>query len=146
MWQKTLYLVQEAFRTVKRHKGVTSISVVIMSLSLLMLAVFLLATDNVLKFIGQSQQDTRVYVYLDDRLNEQGIQALQRQILSRQEVESVVFISKEEALEDFREQLDEDAELLDALEANPLPNSFWVTFLKSRPFRPVPRPSTQAIT
>lgn len=127
MWQKIQYLVEEAFRTIKRHKGVTSISVIIMSLSLLMLAVFLLATDNVLKFIGQAQQDTKVYVYLDDRVDEQGIHALQRQLLARSEVESVVFISREEALEDFREQLDEDAELLDALEANPLPNSYWVT-------------------
>ena len=127
MWQKTLYLIQEAFRTIRRHKGVTSISVIIMSLSLLMLAVFLLATDNVLKFIGQAQQDTKVYVYLDDDVGEDGIHALQRQLLGRAEVDAVVFISKEEALVDFRRQLDEDADLLDALEANPLPNSYWVT-------------------
>lgn len=127
MLQKTLYLVQEAFRTIKRHKGVTSISVIIMSLSLLMLAVFLLATDNVLKFIGQAQQDTKVYVYLNDGLGESGIQSLHHQLYAMDEVDAVVFISKEEALADFRAQLEEDADLLDALEANPLPNSYWVT-------------------
>ena len=57
MFQKAIYLVQEAFRTIRRHKGVTTISVIIMSLSLLMLAVFLLATDNLLMIIGHAEQE-----------------------------------------------------------------------------------------
>jgi cell division transport system permease protein len=99
-----------------------------MSLSLLMLAVFLLATDNLLKIIGHAQQEMKVYVYLDDSVDNDGFQKLHRDLLSMKETESVVFISKEEALAEFRNELEEtDAELLDALEVNPLPNSFWVT-------------------
>lgn len=128
MLQKAIYLTQEAFRTIRRHKVVTTISVVIMSMSLLMLAVFLLATDNLLKIIGQAQQEMKVYVYLEDRVDGDGIQKLHHGLLSFEEAASVVFISREEALEEFRSQLEvEDAELLDALKVNPLPNSFWVT-------------------
>jgi cell division transport system permease protein len=131
MYQRFMYLTKEAFRTIRRHKGVTSISIVIMSLSLLMLAVFLLATDNLLKVIGQTEGEMRVYVYLEDRLGAEGIEKLYQQLMSEDEVESVVFVSREEALADFRSQLtEEDAELLDALETNPLPNSLWV-MLKS---------------
>lgn len=131
MVEKSVYLVQEAFRTIKRHKGVTFISVVIMSLSLLMLAVFLLATDNLLKIIGQAEQEMEVYVYLEDGVDEPAIQKLHRELLSMDEAASVVFISREEALEQFRRELpEEDADLLNALETNPLPNSFWIT-LKS---------------
>lgn len=128
MFQKAIYLTQEAFRTIQRHKGVTAISVVIMSLSLLMLAVFLLATDNLLKVIGQAEQDMKVYVYLDDRVDGAGIQKLHNQLFAMDEVQSVIFVSREEALAEFREQMgEEDADLLDALEVNPLPNSFWIT-------------------
>jgi len=131
MLQKAVYLVQEAFRTIQRHKGVTIISVIIMSLSLLMLAVFLLATDNLLKIIGHAEQEMEVYVYLEDHVGEDGVLNLHRQLLSMDEVASVVFVSREEALIEFRNELpEEDAELLDALETNPLPNSFWIT-LKS---------------
>jgi cell division transport system permease protein len=131
MFQKAAYLVQEAFRTVQRHKGVTAISVVIMSLSLLMLAVFLLATDNLLRIIGDAEQEMAVYVYLEDNVKEDGVMQLYRRLLSMDEVASVVFVSREEALEEFRSELpEEDADLLDALETNPLPNSFWIT-LKS---------------
>jgi cell division transport system permease protein len=128
MLQKAIYLTEEAFRTIRRHKVVTTISVVIMSMSLLMLAVFLLATDNLLKIIGQAQQEMKVYVYLEDRVDSDGIEKLHHGLLSMKEVDSVVFISREEALDEFRAQLAvEDAELLDALKANPLPNSFWIT-------------------
>jgi cell division transport system permease protein len=47
--------------------------------------------------------------------------------MAMDEVAQIVFISRDEALADFRLQLGDDADLLDALETNPLPNSFWVT-------------------
>jgi len=127
MIRKGIFLVQEAFRTIRRHKGVTSISVIIMSLSLLMLAVFLLATDNLLRLVDNAQRDTKMYVYLEDTVGQSGIETLHREILSMDEVEGTIFVSKVSALEDFRLQLEDDADLLDALEANPLPNAFWVT-------------------
>ncbi len=127
MFQKAIYLVQEAFRTIRRHKGVTTISVIIMSLSLLMLAVFLLATDNLLMIIGYAEQEMKVYVYLEDGVSEKGVLKLHRDLLSRDEVESATFISREEALDEFRNELPvEDAEMLDALDTNPLPDSFRI--------------------
>jgi cell division transport system permease protein len=127
MMRRWLYIFDEAFRTVRRHKGLTSISVIIMSLSLLMLAVFLLATDNVLRMVGQAQDEMKMYVYLEDGTSDGQIEQLQRQILSQDEVSTVTFVSREEALADFRNQLGPDADMLSALRTNPLPNSFWVT-------------------
>jgi cell division transport system permease protein len=126
MIRKGVYLTQEAFRTLLRHKGVTAISVVIMSLSLLMLAVFLLATDNLLRVVGEAHRDLKIYVYLEDGVSQTGIEALHRQILAMDETDTVVFVSKHQALADFRQQLGEETDLLDALETNPLPNAFWV--------------------
>jgi cell division transport system permease protein len=127
MYRKAIFLTQEAFRTIRRHKGVMAISVVIMSLSLLMLAVFLLGTDNLLRFVGQAQEEMKIYVYLDDRVGDDQIPRLQHDLLALDEVETVVFISKDQALVEFREQIDSGDDLLSALETNPLPNSFWVT-------------------
>ena len=126
MWRRILYIIDEALRTVKRHKGLTSISVIIMSLSLLMLAVFLLATDNLLKLVSEAQDEMKIYVYLEDSAGQETIDNLYRTILSQHEVSSLQFVSKEEALADFKTQLGEEADLLSALRANPLPNSFWV--------------------
>jgi cell division transport system permease protein len=124
--RRALYIIDEAFRTVKRHKGLTSISVVIMSLSLLMLAVFLLATDNLLKLVSETQEEMKIYVYLDDDVGQAAVERLHRDILSRPETASLEFVSKEQALAEFKEQLGDDADMLAALRTNPLPNSFWV--------------------
>jgi cell division transport system permease protein len=126
MIRRVFYIIDEALRTVRRHKGLTSISVIIMSLSLLMLAVFLLATDNILKLVGQAQEEMKLYVYVSDDAGQSATEELYRKILAEPEVETVSFVSKEQALSDFREQLGGDSEMLDALQTNPLPNSFWV--------------------
>lgn len=127
MLRRIYYIVDEALLTVKRHKGLTSISIVIMSLSLLMLAVFLLATDNALKLVGQAQEEMKIYVYLDEGTSRDTAEGLYREILAQPEISEVRFVSKEEAMTDFREQLGADADLLGTLRTNPLPNSFWVT-------------------
>lgn len=121
-----VYLVSESFRTLSRHKAVMTLSVIIMSLTLLVLAVFLLATDNVLLLLDRTQQDLRIYVYLEDGLSSRETESLHRRILSLPRVETVVFVSKEEALGEFREELGEDQFILETLETNPLPASFQV--------------------
>ena len=127
MLRRIFYIIDEALLTVKRHKGLTSISIVIMSLSLLMLAVFLLATDNVLKLVSEAQNEMKMYVYLDDGVSQTQAQDLYQKILQEPEVSEVQFVSKDEAMEDFRQQLGDDSDLLGTLRANPLPNSFLVT-------------------
>ena len=127
MLRRMFYIVDEALRTVGRHKGLTSISIVIMSLSLLMLAVFLLATDNVLRLVGEAQEEMKIYVYLRDNTTQDAAEALYRNLLAQPEVSEVQFVSKQEAMNDFREQLGDDSDLLGTLRTNPLPNSFWVT-------------------
>jgi cell division transport system permease protein len=124
--RRIFYIIDEAFRTLRRHKGLTSISIAIMSLSLLMLAVFLLATDNILKIVGEAQEEMKIYVYLEDRTGEGAVEGLHRTILQQDEVLSVDFVSKDQALADFRDQLGEGADMLNALRVNPLPDAFHV--------------------
>ena len=127
MMRRLFYIIDEALLTVKRHKGLTSISIVIMSLSLLMLAVFLLATDNVLKLVSEAQNEMKMYVYLNDGVTQNEAQELYQKILQEPEVSEVQFVSKEEAMEDFRKELGDESDLVGTLRANPLPNSFSVT-------------------
>ena len=98
---QALYLIRESFRTLGRHKGIMSLSVIIMSLTLLVLAVFLLVTDNVLATLDKTRDELRVYVYLEEGLTTDDIEQKYKQLLAMQSVESIVFISKAEAMADF---------------------------------------------
>jgi len=125
--QQATYLIKESFRTIHRHKGIITVSIVIMSLTLLILAVFLLATDNMLMFMSQAKEEMRVYVYLQDSVEQSLLEEHHRRILSMPEVEQAIFISKEEALYELKEGMGDDANLLNDLESNPLPASFQIT-------------------
>jgi cell division transport system permease protein len=125
--QQTAYLVSEAFRTVGRHKGVTALSIVIMSLTLLVLAVFLLATDNVLTFLDRARREMTVFVYIRDDVPQRLIDDEYNRLLRMPEVEAAQFITKEQAMREFREELGDERSVLEVLETNPLPASFRVT-------------------
>jgi cell division transport system permease protein len=124
---QTGYLVSEAFRTVGRHKGVTALSIIIMSLTLLVLAVFLLATDNVLTFLDRARREMTVFVYIKDGVPQRLIDDEFERLLRTPEVETAVFITKEQAMREFREELGDERSVLEVLETNPLPASFRVT-------------------
>jgi cell division transport system permease protein len=126
-WNQVSYLTREAFRTMSRQRAVTLVSVVIMSLSLLILAVFLLITDNMFIQMERSRDEMRVYVYLDDNLTGDRLSAVYNDIIRMDAVEELVYISKDEALAEFQAQLGEESELLEALETNPLPASFRIS-------------------
>lgn len=120
------YLISDSLKTLWRHRGVMILSVMIMSLTLLVLAVFLLATENMLAVLERTSDELEVYVYLYDSADEQTQEATYVQIMRIPDAETVIFVSKAEALQEFREQLGEESGVLGALESNPLPASFRV--------------------
>lgn len=116
-----------------RHRGAVFLSVAIMSLSLLVLAVFLLATDNVVQLLDRTRSDFYVYVYLEDGLSQKAIEENHKRLLAMSEVESTEFVSKADALDEFRAELGDQQYMLESLQSNPLPASFRVTLRK--PYR-----------
>jgi cell division transport system permease protein len=125
MLRRIYYIIDEALRTVKRHKGLTSISIVIMSLRSHARRVPARHRQRP-QGVAEAQEEMKIYVYLDDRTGQGAIEGLYRAILERDEVQSVDFVSKDQALADFRDQLGDGADMLSALRVNPLPNAFHV--------------------
>ncbi|MBU8922350.1 MAG: ABC transporter permease [Bacteroidales bacterium] len=120
------YIIDESIGILWRRKTANIISTIIMALSLLILVTFLGVTLNIAGLIEKTSEEMRVYVYLRDDIAEDVSRGLQLRLMAEQGVEEVVFISKEEALEDFRSTLGEESDLLDALEDNPLPDAYRV--------------------
>ena len=118
------YIIDESVLMLKRRKGATALSVVIMGLSLLILVVFVLVTLNIGRVIAQAGEELRVYVYLEDGLASEASRDIQYRLLAMKGVEEVVYISRGEALENFREALGGDSDVMEALEENPLPDAY----------------------
>jgi cell division transport system permease protein len=83
-------------------------------------------TLNMASLIDKTSEEMRLFVYLDDGLEQEVAQDIQRKLLGFRGIEEVSFISKDEALIEFREILGEESDLLDDLVENPLPDAFRV--------------------
>ncbi len=122
----TKYMIDEMMTNLGRRKGGNTIAVIIMGLSLLILVVFLMVTLNMASLINKTSEEMRLFVYLDDGLEQEVTQDIQRKLLGFRGIEEVSFISKDEALIEFREMLGEESDLLEELVENPLPDAFRV--------------------
>jgi cell division transport system permease protein len=69
-------------------------------------------------------ENIKVVLYLKEHITQGQISSLRQKLEGCQEISGVRFISKSEALNEFRKSLGDDAILLDGLKTNPLPASF----------------------
>jgi len=94
---------------------------------LLILGLFFILTVNVnMATEGIKDQFNTVEVYLLDDTNDSKILKMQKSLNAMDEVSDVTFISKDQAMKDFKQRFGENSYLLDGLTENPLPNSLRV--------------------
>ncbi len=121
------YLARESVAVFMRMKGMSVVSTLIMSMALLMLALFTLFTLN-LRDLGRSfRNEIEIDVFVKEEVGDEQMAALRTRLERMEGVAKVQFVSKDEALEEFRSQLGPDSDLLDVLEENPLPASMRLT-------------------
>jgi cell division transport system permease protein len=130
------YIIDESALMLERRRGANILSIVIMGLSLLILVVFILVTMNIDGVIEKAGEELRVFVYLEEGISKEDSRDIQFRLLGMKGVEEVVFVSREEAMSDFRQSLGDGAGFLDDLADNPLPESYRVKlkpgYMKSR--------------
>jgi cell division transport system permease protein len=118
-----LFFFREAWRSFLQHRGLSFTAIFSLTAALTLCALFVLLTHNAdyaLSLIGDRRE---MMVYLRDDVKE----ARREELIERMKdlYGSVTFISKDEAWENFVEQVG-DAELLEAVGENPLPAALRV--------------------
>ncbi|MDR3089126.1 MAG: permease-like cell division protein FtsX [Desulfobulbaceae bacterium] len=101
------------------------------SLSVLIFALFSLIYMNMLTAGRQLGDDLRLVVYLADEPGPEMQEQLRRKITDFDQVESIHFVSRQEAYQRFREQLGDNSDVLDDMPRDFLPPSIEVTPLHS---------------
>lgn len=121
------YFVRETYKSIRRNGFMSFASISTVAVSLLVLGMFLLIflnTNHLAKFL---ESQVHVSVYMEDSANAEELQSIEEQLKKLPGVVKVTAVSKEEALERFKDRLGDQDKLLDALgEDNPFPNSFDV--------------------
>lgn len=117
------YFFRESFTSLIRNRWMSLASIGAVASALIILGSFLLLSVNFDYILKDVESQVEITAYLEDSVNEADITKLNNGIAAIEGVKEIKFISKEEAIEEFKEQV--GREILEGIE-NPLPNSFRI--------------------
>jgi cell division transport system permease protein len=121
------YLLREAWANLRTNRTTTMVAILTTAFTLACVGIFLLLYVNLRAAAGWLQEDVKIMVYLDDRVSRESAASIEQQLRSDRALASLMFISKEQALGEFKAQFPSESHLLEGLGQNPLPASFVVT-------------------
>lgn len=126
MAMRVSWFFGEAVKSMIRNGLMTLTAIITIALSLFIVGLFTFASVTINNTIGSFEKQVEIEVFLKDDASPDRVQQLQDEINSWSEVENVTYISKEEALQRFKERYKDHPELFENLEQNPLPASFVI--------------------
>ena len=121
------YSLREAFSHFFRNWTTSFGAVITIFLSLFIIGLFIVGSALVTSAIGTIEDTVTINVFISDDATDDEVQAFQEKLESWQNVQSVNFKSKDDALEDWRSMSSSADSTIAALDGeNPLPRSFEV--------------------
>ena len=117
------YIIGAAFAALWRNRYMNIGAVVTTAIMLITLAAFLAMNDTLNQMVDGLGRKSNLIAYVRDDARPSELRAIMDALASRPGVAEVRFVSKEEALEQFRAQFVDQRDLLDLLQSNPLPPS-----------------------
>ncbi len=120
--------IKKALTDIRSNRFMNLITIVTISLSILVVSLFLLFFENAGRVIQSWNQGGRAMVYLEDDFQVEHMAGLKDRIRDLGGVESIVFISKEQALDRLKQDM-ASTDFLETLNQNPLPHAFEIRML-----------------
>ena len=122
------YIIKEGILGFQRARLAVTISVISIALTLILVGIFAIVAQNMAGVFQKFYRQVQLEVFIDPSVGISQVQKLQQRIQRHYLVDSVIFVSPEQALLEFEK--DFGADLVTVLEENPLPPSIRV-ILKS---------------
>ncbi len=127
------YFFKESLTGFTRNLGTALGSIVTIFLSLLIIGIFLIGGGVVNNVVNSVEDKVSITAYVADDADQAGIDAMMKKISSMEGVASVGFTTKDEALENFRNSMTSNPEIVDQLDGqNPLPASIDIELAEAQ--------------
>jgi len=122
------YSFKEALKSIKRNKTLSIASIATVTATLFLLGAITLGVANADKLITQLGSMVEVKIYLKEGISDNNKNAIENKIKEVEGIDNITFQSKDDALKDVKEQMnDELGQLTSGFEDNnPFPASFTV--------------------
>lgn len=122
------YFLQETCRSLFRNRFMAIASVLTVTLSMFILGVFLTAVLNINHMASYLENQVEMTVYLKDGLTTEQVMTVGKSLKALPGMKEIKFTNKDQAMQKFKERMGDQKGLLDAINGNPLPASYEITF------------------
>ena len=120
------YSIDEALASLRRSGKSAAVSVGTIAIAFITLGGFLLVSVNIQDVLDRWLEAAEISVYLHDTATSEERAALQDFLRARPEVAAVEYVSNESALQRFRKDFPELADVTSSLSQNPFPSALEV--------------------
>ena len=120
------YLVKKGISSIWKNFLMSFASFCILIVSLLLVSCAVLLMMNVNKIMSNIEDTNEITIYLKEDISDKQVEHIKSVLEKNQDITDVKYYSKEQALDDFRDNMAEYSELLDYLDKNPMPETFLV--------------------
>lgn len=117
------YFIKESFVSFRRNWVMSLGAVITIYLSLLLVGASVGTSMLVNQVVRSVEEKVTIRIFIADGAAAEDVQALQDALSADERVKSIRYVSKEEALSEFKESMAESPEIVEQLEVNPLPAS-----------------------
>jgi cell division transport system permease protein len=124
----TAHILREGLSGFRRAKLSMAVSIITICIALILLAIFTIITSNANRLIDSIRNRVELEVFLEEPVTQPMIDSIRGQLLQVIGIDTLRFVSKEEAARIFKQEFGE--EITSVLRFNPLPPSFKIS-LKS---------------
>ena len=120
--------VRDAIKSVVRNFSLSLASISCITITLIIVAIAIIASYNVQNFTKQIEKDMTIVVFLDNEATEEDVKEIEKELKSIKNIEKYSFQSKQE----IKEQMQEESEVFNTVlknwtdEESPLKDTFQV--------------------
>lgn len=124
---KWRYILPEPFISLKRNILMTIAAVLTVVITLYLCGIFGLLVMNIDENATMMENSVEIKAFISDDLSDEQAVALSETVEGLDGVADVKYVSKTEGLESMSEEFGDSADILAAVQTNPLPNSYTIS-------------------
>ncbi len=122
-----MYHLKQSITGIKRAGFMSVACIIIMTCSLLILGIFLVATANLKEILRYAHEKVEIVAFLEEGVTEASADSMVTTIGAIPFVQNIRYVQPGTALDRLKDEFGERSYILDALDENPLPASIELT-------------------
>lgn len=131
------HFVKKALADIRSNRFLNFITIFTISLSILVVSVFLLFFENASRVIESWNQGGRAMIYLEKEFSLDMLPQLKARINALGDIDEMIYISKDQAMDKLKKEMSSQSTFLKTLQENPLPDALEIKMKSYNSFEEV---------